>query len=262
MRTSVALESVAAWPNCGTRTPLPFSGPTCSTKAENACWVSASFCRMQHKPGSCARATNRAGRYGEFIRRVCSKPFARHQSQMPSSRICCDDRPARRSDHDARPLCVPADDGRFRFAPARRREALESYEKLGAQLRTVDGVSGVNFAVWAPNAEGVGVVGDFNVWDGRRHPMRKHVPGRRLGTVRSGHWSGHDYKFRVKSRLGQVVDKSDPYGFFAEVPPRTAIHSVTDLAQLPVATTKHAWPTGVNPTRLDKPDHDLRSPPR
>ena len=51
-----------------------------------------------------------------------------------------------------------------------------SYERLGAHLRTVDGVTGVNFAVWAPNAESVGVVGDFNIWDGRSHPMRKHIP--------------------------------------------------------------------------------------
>ena len=51
-----------------------------------------------------------------------------------------------------------------------------SYEKLGAHLRTVDGVAGVNFAVWAPNAESVAVVGDFNMWDRRSHAMRKHIP--------------------------------------------------------------------------------------
>ena len=52
----------------------------------------------------------------------------------------------------------------------------QSYEKLGAHPRTVDGVSGVNFAVWAPNARGISVTGDFNSWDGRRHAMRKHIP--------------------------------------------------------------------------------------
>ena len=51
-----------------------------------------------------------------------------------------------------------------------------SYERLGAHLRTIDGVTGVNFAVWAPNAEGVAVVGDFNMWDRRSHTMRKHIP--------------------------------------------------------------------------------------
>ncbi len=71
------------------------------------------------------------------------------------------------------------------------------YEKLGAHLRTIDDVSGVNFAVWAPNAPGVSVIGDFNDWDGRRHPMHKHYP--------SGVWElflpdlqeGCKYKFRI-----------------------------------------------------------------
>ena len=58
-----------------------------------------------------------------------------------------------------------------------------SYSKLGAQLRVVDRVEGVNFAVWAPNATGVSVIGDFNAWDPRRHAMRKHSPGH-VGTVR------------------------------------------------------------------------------
>jgi 1,4-alpha-glucan branching enzyme len=97
-----------------------------------------------------------------------------------------------------------------------------SYEKLGAHLRTVSGVTGVNFAVWAPNAESVSVLGDFNGWDRRKHAMRKHVPG--------GVWElfipdlnvGTLYKFSVKARGGRVAEKCDPYAFAAEVPPRTA----------------------------------------
>ncbi|MEZ6121296.1 MAG: 1,4-alpha-glucan branching protein GlgB [Pirellulaceae bacterium] len=96
-----------------------------------------------------------------------------------------------------------------------------AYDKLGAHVRTIDGVTGVNFAVWAPNAKGVAIVGDFNQWDGRRHPMRKHIP--------SGVWElfipdldvGSVYKFRVNQN-GHYVDKTDPVGFAAEVPPRTA----------------------------------------
>ena len=96
------------------------------------------------------------------------------------------------------------------------------YERLGAQLRTVDGVTGVNFAVWAPNAQGVSVVGEFNEWDGRRHPMRKHIP--------SGVWelfvpeldAGAIYKYRVRGEHGETGDRSDPVGFAAELPPRTA----------------------------------------
>lgn len=96
------------------------------------------------------------------------------------------------------------------------------YNKMGAHCRTIDGVSGVNFAVWAPNAQNIQIVGDFNGWDGRQHLMRKHIP--------AGIWElfvpnigvGEKYKFRLRTSYGQIIDKSDPFGFYAELPPRTA----------------------------------------
>ncbi|HLX95563.1 MAG TPA: 1,4-alpha-glucan branching protein GlgB [Verrucomicrobiae bacterium] len=96
------------------------------------------------------------------------------------------------------------------------------YEKLGAQLRTIDGVPGVSFAVWAPNAQRLSVVGDFNHWDGRFHPMRL------LGA--SGVWEifvpgvaeGAHYKFEIRDAHGKISLKTDPYGFFFEVPPKNA----------------------------------------
>lgn len=97
----------------------------------------------------------------------------------------------------------------------------KSYEKLGAHCRTVDGVDGVNFVVWAPNATSVAVVGDFNGWDPLRHVMHRHypsgmweifVPGARLGDV---------YKYCVTAD-GEVVERADPFGFRAEIPPKTA----------------------------------------
>ncbi|MFM8573235.1 MAG: GlgB N-terminal domain-containing protein, partial [Pirellula sp.] len=101
------------------------------------------------------------------------------------------------------------------------------YEKLGAHLRNIDGHPGVNFAVWAPNAQSVQVVGDFNHWDGRAHLMHKQSP--------SGIWElfvpeigvGMKYKLRVRSFDGRVVDKADPFAFYSELPPRTAsiVHS-------------------------------------
>ena len=99
----------------------------------------------------------------------------------------------------------------------------KNYERLGAHLREHEGTRGVHFAVWAPNAERVSVVGDFNHWDGRRHPMRSCGPG--------GVWEifipelsqGEVYKFEIKSRLnGYLVEKADPYGFYAEQRPKTA----------------------------------------
>ena len=103
-----------------------------------------------------------------------------------------------------------------------------SYERLGAHLRTIDGVTGVNFAVWAPNAESVSVVGDFNVWDRRSHAMRKHDSGGVWELFVPGAEVGAKYKYAVKQRGGHVIDKCDPYGFVAEVPPRTA-NIVADL---------------------------------
>ena len=96
------------------------------------------------------------------------------------------------------------------------------YEKLGAQLRTVDGISGVNFAVWAPDAMSVSLVGDFNQWDPRRHAMQKRIPSGIWELFVPGLGSGEKYKFHVRTRYGHAIDKSDPYGFAAELPPRTA----------------------------------------
>jgi 1,4-alpha-glucan branching enzyme len=96
------------------------------------------------------------------------------------------------------------------------------YDKLGAHVITVGQATGVHFAVWAPNARRVSVVGDFNAWDGRRHPMRS------LGA--SGVWEifvpdtgqGERYKFELLTAYGEVMLKSDPFGFACELPPLNA----------------------------------------
>jgi 1,4-alpha-glucan branching enzyme len=97
----------------------------------------------------------------------------------------------------------------------------KSYERLGAHLRTIDGVTGVNFVVWAPNATAVSVIGDFNDWDPRRHPMHKHIPSGFWELFVPGLGEGTLYKYQIK-HYDQVFEKSDPYGFAAEVPPKTA----------------------------------------
>ena len=96
------------------------------------------------------------------------------------------------------------------------------YDKLGAQLRTIDGVHGTSFAVWAPNAQRVSVVGDFSNWDGRVYSMRL------LGA--SGVWEifipgvgqGAHYKFEIRDVHGHVKLNTDPFGFFFEVAPKQA----------------------------------------
>jgi len=106
------------------------------------------------------------------------------------------------------------------------------YDKLGAHFTRMEGVSGVSFAVWAPNASRVSVVGDFNNWDGRRHVMRlRHkcsvweifIPGLTEGDV---------YMYELKDRRGNLMAlKADPFGFAHECPPETA-SVVYDLGKL------------------------------
>ena len=95
------------------------------------------------------------------------------------------------------------------------------YEKLGAHPTTIDGITGVYFALWAPNARNVSLLGDFNSWDGRKHQMRKGSSGIwELFIPELG--AGTAYKYEVKNWEGHIYEKSDPYGFQQEVRPKTA----------------------------------------
>ncbi len=96
------------------------------------------------------------------------------------------------------------------------------YDRLGAQLRTVDSEAGVNFAVWAPNARSVQVVGDFNAWDGRSHVAWAHPSLGIWELFIPGAKAGDRYKFRIHMENGEWIDKTDPLGFAAELPPLTA----------------------------------------
>jgi 1,4-alpha-glucan branching enzyme len=124
---------------------------------------------------------------------------------------------------------------------------LRLYDKLGAHPMALDGVDGVAFVVWAPNARRVSVVGDFNFWDGRRHAMR--VRG-------NGYWEifvpgarpEQKYKYEIVGQSGDMLPlKSDPVGFASEMRPATA-SVVVDAAKLPKA---RPGPAGIN--ALDGP---------
>jgi 1,4-alpha-glucan branching enzyme len=97
----------------------------------------------------------------------------------------------------------------------------ESYRTLGAHMVESEGVEGVRFAVWAPTAEVVSVIGDFNRWDRTWHPMRLREAGIWEIFI-PGLGAGANYKYSVLARSGQEQQKSDPYGFHTEVPPKTA----------------------------------------
>ena len=88
------------------------------------------------------------------------------------------------------------------------------YEKFGAHLREIGGERGVYFAVWAPNAQRVSVVGDFNGWDGRVNPMRKLIGSGVWELFLPGIRDGLHYKFEIRTHLGGLLLKSDPFAFF------------------------------------------------
>ncbi|MCQ8128719.1 1,4-alpha-glucan branching protein GlgB [Methylomonas rivi] len=121
------------------------------------------------------------------------------------------------------------------------------YQKLGGHLHNMDGIDGVYFAVWAPNAERISVIGDFNRWDGRCHPMRNlggcgiwelFIPGLEAGSL---------YKFEIRNQhTGQVLVKTDPYGQQFEFRPQTAAVVVREDA--------YQWEDGVWMER--RPNHD------
>ncbi|MBI5384619.1 MAG: 1,4-alpha-glucan branching protein GlgB [Verrucomicrobia bacterium] len=96
------------------------------------------------------------------------------------------------------------------------------YDKLGAQLRVIDGVPGVSFATWAPNAQRLSVVGNFNNWDGRCHPMRMLGPSGVWEIFIPGLGEGALYKFEILDARGRLRLKCDPFGFFSEVPPKNS----------------------------------------
>ncbi len=97
------------------------------------------------------------------------------------------------------------------------------YEKLGSHVIEVDGQSGVYFAVWAPNAQKVSVVGNFNHWNGQNHPLapRWDESGIWEGFV-PGIGKGELYKYEIKTYKGQTFQKGDPFALFWEIPPNTA----------------------------------------
>ncbi|MDF2869750.1 MAG: 1,4-alpha-glucan branching enzyme [Anaerocolumna sp.] len=96
------------------------------------------------------------------------------------------------------------------------------YDKLGAHPMNIDGIPGVHFAVWAPNAVRVSVVGDFNAWDGRRHPMKRLKDSGIFELFIPGLTAGELYKYEIKVKGGMVVMKADPYAARAQLRPDTA----------------------------------------
>ena len=101
-------------------------------------------------------------------------------------------------------------------------QLLKVQDRLGAHPTDLGGIGGVHFAVWAPNAQRVSVVGDFNGWDGRVHVMRHLLPSGIWELFIPGLGEGERYKFEIRTPAGHLLHKVDPYGRYFEVPPRSA----------------------------------------
>jgi 1,4-alpha-glucan branching enzyme len=123
----------------------------------------------------------------------------------------------------------------------------ELYARLGANPRTVDGVAGTAFAVWAPAARAVAVVGDFNSWDGRLHPMRSLGAAGIWELFVPGAGPGTRYKFEIRTRNGEVRLKADPLAFEAERRPGTGsvvsvpAHRWRDAAWREARAQRNPW---------------------
>ena len=109
----------------------------------------------------------------------------------------------------------------------------EIYEKLGAHPMKLNGVEGTYFAVWAPNARRVSVVGDFNMWDGALHPMNMMGPSGIHELFIPGVKEGAVYKFQILTRFDELIYKADPYGNCCQFRP--------DNASVVVNLGKHKW---------------------
>lgn len=124
------------------------------------------------------------------------------------------------------------------------------YEKLGAHPMTIDGVKGTYFAVWAPNARRVSVVGDFNMWDGALNPMQLRPESGIYEIFIPDVLPGAVYKFQILTRDGDILYKADPYGNYAQMRPDNA-NIVADLSKF--KWTDSAWMEERNKTgRVDR----------
>ncbi|MET0083377.1 MAG: 1,4-alpha-glucan branching protein GlgB [Sedimenticola sp.] len=131
------------------------------------------------------------------------------------------------------PYCFPPQIDEFDIHLFGQGRHWHAYNFLGAHTRTIDGVTGVLFGVWAPNAQRVSVVGDFNGWDGRIHSMRSRGGSGVWELFLPGIEAGSFYRFEIRSASGDVLIKNDPYGNQFQMRPENA--------GIITAPTQHEW---------------------
>lgn len=130
----------------------------------------------------------------------------------------------------------------------------ELYKKMGAHLVTVDGVKGVYFAVWAPHAKSVSVIGEFNEWDLNADMMQRHDPMGIYTKFVPGAKEGQLYKFCIETQNGVKIDKADPFANYAELRPGNASR-ITDISNLKWSDSswmkkREKWDEKTNPMSI------------
>jgi 1,4-alpha-glucan branching enzyme len=146
----------------------------------------------------------------------------------------------------------------------------ELYQSLGAHVKEIDGVAGVAFAVWAPSARSVSVVGDFNGWDGRLHQMRSMGSSGVWEIFAPGAAHGDRYKYEIRTQDGTLQLRADPVAFATEMPPETAsvVHRTTyewgDAAWMEQRRSSSPWdrPMSVYEVHLGSWRRDPSDPER
>ena len=130
----------------------------------------------------------------------------------------------------------------------------ELYKKMGAHLVTADGVKGVYFAVWAPHAKSVSVIGEFNEWDLNADMMQRHDPMGIYTKLVPGAKEGQLYKFCIETQNGAKIDKADPFANYAELRPGNASR-ITDISNLKWSDSlwmkkREKWDEKTNPMSI------------
>ena len=130
----------------------------------------------------------------------------------------------------------------------------ELYKKMGAHLVTADGIKGVYFAVWAPHAKSVSVIGEFNEWDLNADMMQRHDPMGIYTKFVPGAKEGQLYKFCIETQNGAKIDKADPFANYAELRPGNASR-ITDISKLKWSDSlwmkkREKWDEKTNPMSI------------
>ena len=137
----------------------------------------------------------------------------------------------------------------------------ELYKKMGAHLVTVDGVKGVYFAVWAPHAKSVSVIGEFNEWDLNADLMQRHDPMGIYTKFVPDAKEGQLYKFCIETQNGVKIDKADPFANYAELRPGNASR-ITDISNLKWSDSswmkkREKWDEKTNHLFMTGPSHTV-----